>query len=71
MDTIEQQVHFLRMAMGDDAFNLMVSSFSADPRIQSPHTIDIVVRKDAVEKRIEGDWIKTLARIVRNVPPVR
>lgn len=67
MDTTEQQIHFLHMALGDDAFDLMVRSLRADPRVQGAHTVDIVIRKDGVEKRVEGDWIKYIARIVRNV----
>jgi hypothetical protein len=68
MDTTEQQIHYLRMALGDDAFNLMVRCLRADPRSQNPHTIDIIVRKDAVEKRTEADWVKHIARIVKDVP---
>jgi hypothetical protein len=67
MEATEQQIYLLRVALGDELFELMARSLGADPRVQDAHTIDIVVRKDAVEKRIEGDWVKHLARIV--LPP--
>ena len=67
MDATEQQVFLLRIALGDELFNRMARGLLADPRLQDPHTIDIVVRKNGVDKRIEADWVKQLARIVRDV----
>ncbi len=42
----------------------MCNTFKTDLRVKSARQVDIVVRKDAVERRIEADWAKQLARIV-------
>lgn len=72
MDLTEQQIAHLRIALGDSTFNSMVRTLQQDRRITNAHMVDIVVRKDAVERRMEADWLKTLARIVRGVevPPL-
>jgi hypothetical protein len=72
MDLTEQQILHLRMALGEQTFAYMVRSLQSDRRITNAHMVDIVIRKDAVEKRIEADWLKTLARMVRGVevPPL-
>ncbi len=57
----------LRLALGKWTYELILSSIRADPRMCDPHSIDIVVRKDAVERRIEGDWIKQVARLIRGM----
>lgn len=64
MDEIEQQTYLLRIALGDELFNLMERGLLGDPRLRDAHTVDLVVRKDAIEKRIEADWVKQIARIV-------
>lgn len=42
----------------------MARTLSHDHRIRSSKLVDIVVRKDGIERRIEADWVKTLAIIV-------
>jgi len=54
----------LRQALGDRAFEYMCRSLAHDPRLRSARMVDIVVRKDAVERRIEADWLKAIAKIV-------
>lgn len=34
--------------------------------IATAHTVDIIIRKDAKEHCIEGDFLKPIARILRN-----
>jgi hypothetical protein len=61
----------LREALGD-GFNYAVRSLQYDPRIVNAHTVDIVIRKDGIERRLEADWLKQLARLVQHttVPSV-
>jgi hypothetical protein len=58
---------FLYLALGPSVYYYMVRSLQADKRAPVAKQIDIVVRKDGVEKRIEADWNKDLARLVRDV----
>jgi hypothetical protein len=58
----------LRLALGRHTFEYMLRSIKADPRMPDPYTIDIVVRKDAVEKRWEAQWIATIARMTYHLP---
>ena len=53
----------LRLALGESTFQYMLRSIKNDPRLPSARLVDLVVRKDAVEQRIEADWIKNIARI--------
>lgn len=71
-EDIDRKIALLRMALGDDTFNYMVRSLKQDLRIFNARMVDIVVRKDAVERRIEADWVKSIARIVKDVevPPL-
>lgn len=50
-------------------FGYVVRSLQADPRIRNPNTIDIIIRKDGVERRIEAQWLKELARLVEHETP--
>lgn len=54
----------LRLVMGQRTYDYMVQSVLADRRCFNAKAVDIVVRKDGREKRIEADWIKKLYRIV-------
>ena len=58
----------LRLALGKRAYEYMVRTLECDPRIRTARTVDVVVRKDAVEQRIEADWLKNIARIVLPKP---
>lgn len=55
----------LRIALGDRCYQYMVRTLCADPRLVSAREADVVVRKDGVERRIEADWLKPLARLVK------
>jgi hypothetical protein len=59
----------LRLALGGRKFDYMVRSLKADPRTPGAKLVDIVVRKDGKERRIEADWVKTIARITYHVEP--
>lgn len=54
----------LMLVLGRRTYKYMCGSLKADPRLRNCRMADIVVRKDAVEKRVEADWLKTLYRIV-------
>jgi hypothetical protein len=56
---------FLRLALGRRTYQYMVRSITQDPRTRRARQVDIVVRKDGLERRIEADWVKSLARIVQ------
>lgn len=58
------RVDALREALGDQ-FVYAVRTLQSDPRLADAHTVDIVVRKDGVERRLEADWLKALARLVQ------
>lgn len=59
----------LRLALGSRQFDYMNRTIKNDKRTASARLVDVVVRKDAVERRIEADWIKHIARIINHVPP--
>ncbi len=54
----------LWVALGSHDYNAMVRSVRQDPRTRRARLIDIVVRKDAVERRIQADWVREVARVV-------
>lgn len=58
----------LRCALGRRTYDYMCRSINDDKRSPRAYEIDIVVRKDGVEKRIEADWVKTIAKIINNIP---
>lgn len=61
----------LRFALGWSAYDYMVRSLGHDPRCGDAREVDIVVRKDGVERRIEADWLKDLARLTAGrCPPI-
>jgi len=45
----------------------MVNSIQHDKRTPGAKLVDIVVRQDGVERRIEADWVKHIARITKHV----
>lgn len=55
----------LRLAMGFGTYNYMCRSLKNDKRLPYARLADIVVRKDAKETRIEADWLRNLARIIK------
>lgn len=59
----------LRMALGERQFNYMVRSIQYDKRTPGAKLVDIVVRQDGREERIEADWVKHIARIIKHVIP--
>ena len=65
----EQALIVLCDALGDTTFYYMVRSLQRDPRIRYAHTVDIVIRKNGLERRIEADWLKKLARYVEDIEP--
>jgi len=54
----------LWLALGPSTYDYMTRGLAHDPRLKTAKLADIVVRKDAVERRIEADWLKTLCKIV-------
>lgn len=53
----------LKLVFGK-SYNYMVKTLLLDNRAKKAKLIDIIVYKDGIEKRIEGDWLKTMAQIV-------
>jgi hypothetical protein len=58
----------LRIALGRDTFDYMLRSIKADIRTPGAKLVDIVVRQDAREQRIEADWVKKIAQITYHLP---
>jgi hypothetical protein len=56
----------LRLVLGRRTYKYMCGSLKADSRLRNCRMADIVVRKDAVERRVEADWLKALYRIVEH-----
>lgn len=57
----------LKIALGKRTFNYMIRSLRYDKRTPRARLVDIVVRQDGREQRIEADWIKNIARITYHV----
>lgn len=53
----------LRFALGRRTFEYMLRSIKADRRTPGARMVDIVVRQDGREERIEADWVKEIARM--------
>jgi hypothetical protein len=51
------------------AFNRQ--AFWAEPSVKRGHTIDVITRKDGVERRYQADWIKEVARELMGDGPTR
>jgi len=54
----------LRLALGKRTYLYMCRSVQHDPRTRTAKEVDIVIRKDGMERRIEADWVKSVARII-------
>jgi hypothetical protein len=61
----------LWLALGPRTYRYMSDVLAQDPRAPRARLIDIVVRKDGVERRLEADWVRSLARIVHPPTPTR
>lgn len=59
----------LWLALGPKQYEYMKRILAADPRAPRARQIDIVVRKDAIERRLEADWVRSLARILNPSKP--
>ena len=59
----------LRLALGSDTFDYMLRSIKADPRTPGARMVDIVVRQDGKERRIEADWVKEIGRMAYHLEP--
>lgn len=57
----------LRLALGKRTFDYMIRSTQADKRTPGAKLVDIVIRQDGREERIEADWVKTIAKITKHV----
>lgn len=57
----------LRLALGSRGFDYMNRTIKFDKRTPGARLIDIVVRQDGREERIEADWVKTIAKIIYHV----
>jgi hypothetical protein len=57
----------LRLAMGRRTFDYMLKSINHDPRTRGARMVDIVVRRDAVERRVEADWVKKICRLTAHI----
>ena len=55
----------LKWILGKRTFYYMCRTVLADPRLVSAHDVDMVIRKDGIERRIEADWIKKITKIVK------
>ena len=53
----------LRLALGRRMFDYMLRSIKLDKRTPAAKLVDIVVRQDGREERIEADWVKRIAQI--------
>jgi hypothetical protein len=61
------RIRALRFAMSEgQSYNYMVRTLQSDSRLPTARIVDTVVRKDAVERRIEADWLKRLAKLVKD-----
>jgi uncharacterized tellurite resistance protein B-like protein len=58
----------LRIALWGE-YDYMVRTLQADKRLRVAKDVDIVVRKDGNELRFEADWLKRLAKLVKDVTP--
>jgi hypothetical protein len=54
----------LKLILGSSTYEYMVRSILWDPRVRNDKLVDIIVMKDGVERRIEADWIKKIAKII-------
>lgn len=54
----------LRLVLGKRTYEYMQRTLAADRRLRTAYTVDIVIRKDGRERRLEADWTKALATIV-------
>ena len=54
----------LWLALGPRIYDYMSRVLREDHRLRTCRMADIVVRKDGKERRIEADWLKSLATIV-------
>lgn len=55
----------LRLALGERTYNYMLKSIKYDKRTPGAKTVDIIVRQDGREERIEADWVRTIAKITK------
>jgi hypothetical protein len=53
----------LWLALGPRQYGYMKKTLGQDPRAPRALMIDIVIRKDSIECRLEADWVRSLARI--------
>lgn len=53
----------LWLAVGPRTFRAMQRSVQKDT-LRVAHTIDILIRKDSRESRVEADWLKDLATVL-------
>lgn len=58
----------LRLALGQRTFDYMLRSIKADKRTPAARLVDIVIRQDAREERVEADWLKRIAQITYHLP---
>lgn len=61
----------LRLALGRQRYIYMTNSVLSDPRTPRARSVDVVVRRDGVERRIEADWIKFIARLLEPTVPAK
>jgi hypothetical protein len=54
----------LWLALGPQQYRHMKHVLSQDLRAPRARMIDIVIRKDAIERRLPADWVRSLARIL-------
>ena len=54
----------LWLALGPRTYDYMKRVLSDDHRLRTSRQVDIVIRKDGTERRIEADWVKQLGTVV-------
>ena len=55
----------LKLVLGKRTYYYMCRTVLTDPRLISARDVDMVIRKDGTERRIEADWIKKITKIIK------
>lgn len=58
----------LKFILGKNTYEYMVRSILHDPRSKKlDANIDLLISQDGMDKRIEADWVKKIAKIVSTI----
>jgi hypothetical protein len=53
--------------LGEGQYQYMVRTLNQDARTPVARDVDVVVRKDGIERRVEADWLKPIAKLVKGL----